>query len=125
MYACCREFVYNVIDDPATVEQWADAPVPDRTRRRLTVVVLAAPVTVFGVTQLDTSFVTAFFGLLLAVGFVQLVRTATDTTSLRPLSQHIRYIFAGPFILGLGGIPVLFLIIILTGRPVLIADLFS
>ena len=125
MYACCREFIYNTADDPAAVEQWADAPVPDQTRRRLTVVFLAAPVTVFGVTQLDTSFVTAFFGLLFAVGFVQLVRMVTDRTSLRPLSQHIRYIFAGPFVLGLGGIPVLFLIIILTRKPILIADLFS
>jgi len=125
MYACCREFVYNVIDDPAAVEQWVDAPLPGRTRRWLAVVALAAPVTVFAVTQLDTSFITAFFGLLLAAGFVQLVRTANDTISLRPLSQHIRYIFAGPFVLGLGGIPILFLIIVLTRRPILIADLFS
>ena len=95
MHTRCQEVVYSAFDDPAAVEQWADAPLPDQTRRWLAVVALAAPVTVFSVTQLDTAFVTASFGLLLAVGFVQLVRMAADTTSLRPLSQHIRYIFAG------------------------------
>ncbi|PSP81997.1 hypothetical protein BRC88_00555 [Halobacteriales archaeon QS_4_69_225] len=125
MYACCREFVYNTVDDPEAAEQWADAPLPDRTRRWLAVVTLAAPVTVFGVTQLNTTFIPAFLGLLLAVGFVQSVRTATDTTSLRPLSQHMRYIFAGPFVLGLVGVPALILIVALIRRLILVIDILS
>ena len=125
-YARCREFVYSTVDDPKAAEQWADAPLPDRTRRWLAVVTLAAPVTVFAVTELDTTFVTASLGLLLAVGFVQSVRTATDTTSLRPLSQHMRYIFAGPFVVSLVGIPVILLIVALIRRPILlVGDLFS
>ena len=125
-YARCREFVYSTVDDPKAAEQWADAPLPDRTRRWLAVIALAAPVTVFAVTELDTTFVTASLGLLLAVGFVQSVRTATDTTSLRPLSQHMRYIFAGPFVVSLVGIPVILLIVDLTRRPILlVGDLFS
>lgn len=114
MYIRCQEVVYSAFDDPAVVEQWADAPLPDRTQRWLAVVTLAAPVTVFAVTQLNTTFVTASFGLLLAVSFVQLVRMAADATSLRPLSQHIRYIFAGPFVLGVAAIPMFLPIIILT-----------
>ncbi|PSQ13565.1 hypothetical protein BRC99_03800 [Halobacteriales archaeon QS_7_69_60] len=125
-HARCREFVYSTVDDPKAAEQWADAPLPDRTRRWLAVIALAAPVTVFAVTELDTTFIIAFLGLSLAVGFVQLVRTATDTTSLRPLSQHMRYIFAGPFVLSLVGIPVLLLIVALVRRPILlVGDLFS
>ncbi|PSQ17868.1 hypothetical protein BRD02_02690 [Halobacteriales archaeon QS_8_69_73] len=125
MYIRCQEVVYSAFDDPAAVEQWADAPVSDRTRRGFAVVALAAPVTVFGVTQLDTSSVAAFFGLLLAVGFVQLVRMATDTISFRPLSQHIRYIFAGPFILGVVAIPMFLPIVILTRGAVPTIDIVS
>ena len=125
-HASCREFVYNTVDDPEAAQQWADTPLPDRTRRWLAVIALAAPVTVFAVTELDTTFVTASLGLLLAVGFVQSVRTVTDTTSLRPLSQHMRYIFAGPFVVSLVGIPVILLIVALIRRPILlIGDLFS
>ena len=125
-HASCREFVYNTVDDPEAAEQWADAPLPDRTRRWLAVIALAAPVTVFAVTELDTTFVTASLGLLLAVGFVQSVQTVTDTTSLRPLSQHMRYIFAGPFVLSLVGVPVILLIVALIRRPILlVGDLFS
>ena len=124
-HASCREFVYNTVDDPEAAEQWADAPLPDRTRRWLAVVTFAAPVTVFGVTQLNTTFIPAFLGLLLAVGFVQSVRTATDTTSLRPLSQHMRYIFAGPFVLGLVGVPALILIVALIRRLILVIDILS
>ena len=113
-YSMYRGFVYNTFDDPAAVEQWADAPLPDRTRRWLAVVTLGAPVTVFAVTQLNTTFLTASFGLLLAVGFVQMIRTATNTISLRPFSQHIRYIFAGPFILGLTIIPIFLVMLVLT-----------
>ena len=113
-YSMYRGFVYNTFDDPAAVEQWADAPLPDRTRRWLAVIAFAAPVTVFAVTQLDTTFLAASFGLLLAVGFVQMIRTATDTISLRPFSQHIRYIFAGPFVLGLTIIPIFLVILVLT-----------
>ncbi|PSQ17867.1 hypothetical protein BRD02_02685 [Halobacteriales archaeon QS_8_69_73] len=113
-YSMYRGFVYNTFDDPAAVEQWADAPLPDRTRRWLAVVTVGAPVTVFAITQLDTTFLAAFFGLLLAVGFVQLIRTATDTISLRPFSQHIRYIFAGPFVLGLTIIPIFLVMLVLT-----------
>ena len=114
MYIRCQEVVYSAFDDPAAVEQWADAPLPDRTRRGLAVVTFAAPVTVFAVTQLDTTFLAASFGLLLAVSFVQLVRMAADATSLRPLSQHMRYIFAGPFVLGVAAIPMFLPIVILT-----------
>jgi hypothetical protein len=122
----CREFVYSTVDDPEAAEQWVDAPLPNRTRRWLAVIALAAPVTVFAVTELDTTFVTASLGLLLAVGFVQSVRTVTDTTSLRPLSQHMRYIFAGPFVLSLVGVPVILLIVALIRRPILlVGDLFS
>ena len=124
-HASCREFVYNTVDDPEAAEQWADAPLPDRTRRWLAVVTFAAPVTVFGVTQLNTTFIPAFLGLLLAVGFVQSVRTTTDTTSLRPLSQHMRYIFAGPFVLGLVGVPALILIVALIRRLILVIDILS
>ena len=113
-YSMYRGFVYNTFDDPAAVEQWADAPLPSRTRRWLAVVTVGAPVTVFAVTQLDTTFLAAFFGLLLAVGFVQMIRTATDTISLRPFSQHIRYIFAGPFVLGLTIIPIFLVMLVLT-----------
>ena len=125
MYTRCQEVVYSAFDDPAAVEQWADAPLPDQTRRWLAVVALAAPVTVFSVTQLDTAFVTASFGLLLAVGFVQLVRMAADTTSLRPLSQHIRYIFAGPFVLGVAAIPMFLPVVILTRGAVPAIDVVS
>ena len=125
-HASCREFVYNTVDDPEAAQQWADTPLPNRTRRWLAVIALAAPVTVFAVTELDTTFITASLGLLLAVGFVQSVRTVTDTTSLRPLSQHMRYIFAGPFILSLVGIPVIILIVVLIRRPILlVGNLFS
>ena len=125
-YTRYREFVYNTVDDPEAAQQWADTPLPDRTRRWLAVVTLGAPVTVFGVTEFDTTFITASLGLLLAVGFVQLVRTVTDTISLRPLSQHMRYIFAGPFVVSLVGIPVILLIVALTRRPILlVGDLFS
>ena len=125
MYIRCQEVVYSAFDDPAAVEQWADAPLPNRTQRWLAVVALAAPVTVFGVTQLDTAFLTASFGLLLAVSFVQLVRIAADTTSLRPLSQHIRYIFAGPFVLGVAAIPMLPPIVILTRGAIPTIDIVS
>ena len=125
MYIRCQEVVYSAFDDPAAVEQWADAPLPDRTRRWLAVVALAAPVTVFAVTQLNTTFVTASFGLLLAIGFAQLVRMAADTTSLRPLSQHIRYIFAGPFILGVAAIPMFLPIVILTRGAIPTIDVVS
>jgi hypothetical protein len=125
MHTRCQEVVYSAFDDPAAVEQWADAPLPDQTRRWLAVVALAAPVTVFSVTQLDTAFVTASFGLLLAVGFVQLVRMAADTTSLRPLSQHIRYIFAGPFVLGVAAIPMFLPVVILTRGAVPAIDVVS
>ena len=125
MYIRCQEVVYSAFDDPAVVEKWADAPLPDRTRRWLAVVALAAPVTVFGVTQLDTTFVTASFGLLLAVGFAQLARIAADTTSLRPLSQHIRYIFAGPFVLGVAAIPMFLPIVILTRGAIPTIDVVS
>ena len=125
MYIRCQEVVYSASDDPAAVEQWADAPLPDRTRRWLAVVALAAPVTVFAVTQLNTTFVTASFGLLLAISFAQLVRMAADTTSLRPLSQHIRYIFAGPFILGVAAIPMFLPIVILTRGAIPTIDVVS
>ena len=125
MYIRCQEVVYSAFDDPAAVEQWADAPLPDRTRRWLAVVALAAPVTVFAVTQLNTTFVTASFGLLLAISFAQLVRMAADTTSLRPLSQHIRYIFAGPFILGVAAIPMFLPIVILTRGAIPTIDVVS
>ena len=125
MYIRCQEVVYSAFDDPAAVEQWADAPLPDRTRRWLAVVTLAAPVTVFAVTQLNTTFVTASFGLLLAISFAQLVRMAADTTSLRPLSQHIRYIFAGPFILGVAAIPMFPPIVILTRGAIPTIDVVS
>ena len=125
MYTRCQEVVYSTFDDPAVVEQWADAPLPDRTRRWLAVVAFAAPVTVFAVTQFNTTFVTASFGLLLAVSFAQLVRMAADTTSLRPLSQHIRYIFAGPFVLGVAAIPMFFPIVILTRGAIPTIDVVS
>ena len=125
MYIRCQEVVYSAFDDPAAVEQWADAPLPDRTRRWLAVVTFAAPVTVFAVTQLDTTFVAASFGLLLAISFAQLVRMAADTTSLRPLSQHIRYIFAGPFILGVAAIPMFLPIVILTRGAIPTIDVVS
>jgi len=125
MYIRCQEVVYSAFDDPAAVEQWADAPLPDRTRRWLAVVALAAPVTVFAVTQLNTTFVTASFGLLLAVSFAQLVRMAADTTSLRPLSQHIRYIFAGPFVLGVAAVPMFLPIVILTRGAIPTIDIVS
>ena len=125
MYIRCQEVVYSAFDDPAAVEQWADAPLPDRTRRWLAVVTFAAPVTVFAITQLNTTFVTASFGLLLAISFAQLVRMAADTTSLRPLSQHIRYIFAGPFILGVAAIPMFPPIVILTRGAIPTIDVVS
>ncbi|PSQ43458.1 hypothetical protein BRD07_01785 [Halobacteriales archaeon QS_9_68_42] len=125
MYIRCQEVVYSAFDDPAAVEQWADAPLPDQIRRWLAVVALAAPVTVFAVTQLNTTFVTASFGLLLAISFAQLVRMAADTTSLRPLSQHIRYIFAGPFILGVAAIPMFLPIVILTRGAIPTIDVVS
>ena len=125
MYIRCQEVVYSAFDDPAAVEQWADAPLPDRTRRWLAVVTFAAPVTVFAATQLDTTFVTASFALLLAVSFAQLVRIAADTTSLRPLSQHIRYIFAGPFVLGVAAIPMFLPIVILTRGAIPTIDVVS
>jgi hypothetical protein len=124
-HASCREFVYNTVDDPEAAEQWSDTPLPDRTRRWLAVVALAAPVTVFAVTQLNATFVTASFGLLLAVSFAQLVRMAADTTSLRPPSQHIRYIFAGPFVLGVAAIPMFLPIVILTRGAIPTIDVVS
>ena len=124
-YSMYRGFVYNTFDDPAAVEQWADAPLPDRTRRWLAVVTLGAPVTVFAVTQLDTTFLAASLGLLLAVGFVQMIRTATDTISLRPFSQHIRYIFAGPFVLGPTIIPIFLVMLVLTQGAVPVIDILA
>ena len=124
-YSMYRGFVYNTFDDPAAVEQWADAPLPDRTRRWLAVVTVGAPVTVFAVTQLDTTFLAAFFGLLLAVDFVQMVRTATDTISLRPFSQHIRYIFAGPFVLGPSIIPIFLVMLVLTQGAIPVIDILA
>jgi len=124
-YSMYRGFVYNTFDDPAAVEQWADAPLPDRTRRWLAVVTLGAPVTVFAVTQLDTTFLAASFGLLLAVGFVRMVRTAIDTISLRPFSQHIRYIFAGPFVLGPTIIPIFLVMLVLTQGAIPVIDILA
>ena len=124
-YSMYRGFVYNTFDDPAAVEQWADAPLPDRTRRWLAVVTFGAPVTVFAVTQLDTTFLAASLGLLLAVGFVQMVRTATDTISLRPFSQHIRYIFAGPFVLGPTIIPIFLVMLVLTQGAIPVIDILA
>ena len=99
MHEHCQDFVYNMVENPETAEQWAVSPLPDRTRRQFAIIALIAPVTVFGVTQIDASPESAILGLLLAVGFIQLVRKIGDTLSLRPLSQHLRYIFAGPLVI--------------------------
>ena len=99
MHEHCQDFVHNMVENPETAEQWAVSPLPDRTRRQFAIIALIAPVTVFGVTQIDASPESAILGLLLAVGFVQLVRKIGDTLSLRPLSQHLRYIFAGPLVI--------------------------
>ena len=99
MHEHCQDFVHNMLENPETAEQWAVSPLPDRTRRQFAIIALIAPVTVFGVTQIDASPESAILGLLLAVGFIQLVRKIGDTLSLRPLSQHLRYIFAGPLVI--------------------------
>jgi hypothetical protein len=106
MHEHCQDFVYNMVENPKTAEQWAASPLPDRTRRQFAIIALTAPVTVFSITQIDATPESAILGLLLAVGFIQLVRKIGDTTSLRPLSQHLRYIFAGPFTLSAAFLPV-------------------
>ena len=99
MHEHCQDFVHNMVENPETAEQWAVSPLPDRTRRQFAIIALIAPVTVFGITQIDASPESAILGLLLAVGFIQLVRKIGDTLSLRPLSQHLRYIFAGALVI--------------------------
>jgi len=99
MHEHCQDFVHNMVENPETAEQWAVSPLPDWTRRQFAIIALIAPVTVFGITQIDDSPEFAILGLLLAVGFIQLVRKIGDTLSLRPLSQHLRYIFAGPLVI--------------------------
>ena len=106
MHEHCQDFVYNTVENPETAEQWAASPLPDRTRRRFAIIALTAPVTVFSVTQIDASPQSAILGLLLAIGFIQLVREIGDILSLRPLSQHLRYIFAGPLVLSAASLPV-------------------
>ena len=106
MHEHCQDFVHNMVENPETAEQWAVSPLPDRTRRQFAIIALTAPVTVFSATQIDASPESAILGLLLAVGFIQLVRKIGDTISLRPLSQHLRYIFAGPLVLSAASLPV-------------------
>ena len=106
MHEHCQDFVYNMIKNPETAEQWVASPLPDRTRRQFAIIAFTAPVTVFSITQIDASPESAILGLLLAVGFIQLIRKIGDTISLRPLSQHLRYIFAGPLVLSAVSLPV-------------------
>ena len=111
----CQDFVYNIVENPKTAEQWADSPLPDRTRRQLAIIALTAPVAVFTITQIDASPESALLGLLVAVGFIPLVGKIGDTIYLRPLSQHLRYIFAGPLVLSTVSLPVFVPLRYLTG----------
>ena len=115
MHEHCQDFVYNMVENPKTAEQWAASPLPDRTRRQLAIIALTAPVAVFTITQIDASPESALLGLLVAVGFIGLVREIGDTISLRPLSQHLRYIFAGPLVLSAVSLPVFVPLRYLTG----------
>ena len=115
MHEHCQDFVYSIVEDPETAEQWATSPLPDRTRRQFAVIALIAPVAVLTITQIDASVESALLGLLLAVGFVQLVWEIDDTVSLRPLSQHLRYIFAGPLVVSIVPLPVFVPLRYLTG----------
>ena len=115
MHEHCQDFVYNIVENPKTAEQWAASPLPDRTRRTLAIIALTAPVAVFSITQIDASPESALLGLLVAVGFIRLVREIGDTISLRPLSQHLRYIFAGPLVLNAVSLPVFVPLRYLTG----------
>ena len=115
MHEHCQDFVYNIVENPKTAEQWAASPLPDRTRRQLAIIALTAPVAVFTITQINASPESALLGLLVAVGFIPLVRKIGDTISLRPLSQHLRYIFAGPLVLSAVSLPVFVPLRYLTG----------
>ena len=122
MHEHCQDFVYNIVENPKTAEQWAVSPLPDRTQRQFAIIALTAPVTVFSVTQIDASPESAILGLLLAVGFIQLVRKIGNTISLRPLSQHLRYIFAGPFTLSAAFLPVFVPLRYVTGTFPVVGD---